>query len=85
MTDEFKEVPILNEGKDGWTTWVLPAPAPGDFFRKACCDCGLTHKYEFRVEEGKIEFRVSKDDKYTSELRKSRPKDFPLAPDQGRA
>ena len=79
MKDIVKATPILFEGKDGWTTWVLPAPKEGDHFRQTCCDCGLTHKWEFRIDDGKVEFRVKRDTQATLEFRQTRKNDFPLA------
>ena len=37
-------------GKDGWTTWTQPDPR-GHYI--ACCDCGLTHKFQFAVAESR--------------------------------
>ena len=36
----------------------------------ACCDCGLTHRYDFRVVDDGVEFRVFHARKATAERRK---------------
>jgi len=48
--------------------WV----APQKNYRMACCDCGLVHKFEFRVVKGKIQFRAWRDEKSTAVRRKVR-------------
>ena len=35
-----------------------------------CCDCALVHKEEFRVVDGHIEWRATRDDKATEKRRK---------------
>jgi hypothetical protein len=52
-------------------------PSPGEWifpiregYRLACCDCGLTHKFDFRVEEGRIEFRVWPARRATAQVRR---------------
>ena len=30
-----------------------------------CCDCGLIHRYEYRIKDGKIEQKVKVDNKLT--------------------
>jgi hypothetical protein len=39
-------------------------------FRDACCDCGLVHRMEFRIVEGTIEFRSTRDNKATAAMRR---------------
>lgn len=34
-----------------------------------CCDCALVHRQQFRVKDGKLEFRAFRDDKATRALR----------------
>jgi hypothetical protein len=36
----------------------------------ACCDCGLTHRFDFRVVGGDVEFRVFHAREATKERRK---------------
>ncbi len=35
--------------------WMEPRP---HHYRLACCDCGLTHYFDFRVRKGKVQYRV---------------------------
>jgi hypothetical protein len=37
-----------------------------------CCDCALVHKMEFRVVDGKIQFRAWRAERETKRIRKSR-------------
>lgn len=37
-----------------------------------CCDCALVHREEFRVVDGHIEWRASRDDKQTAIRRRER-------------
>lgn len=38
--------------------WRTP---PRKNFYRACCDCGLVHREEYRVRNGKIQYRVWRD------------------------
>lgn len=61
-------------GEDGWTEWVRPIYEP-EPFRLACCDCGLVHDVEFRIFEGKPEFRMRRNNRSTGQMRRKRPKE----------
>ena len=37
-----------------------------------CCDCGLTHRVEYKVAKGRIWFRCWREDKLTNAKRKRR-------------
>ena len=39
-------------------------PTQENFYR-ACCDCGLVHKEEYRVHDGRIQYRVWRDKEET--------------------
>jgi hypothetical protein len=39
-------------------------------FREQCCDCGLVHRLDFRIVEGRIEFRTRRDDRATAAARR---------------
>jgi hypothetical protein len=44
--------------------WVEPKKMKG--YPIACCDCGLVHRFDFRVsDEGKVQFRARRDRKET--------------------
>jgi hypothetical protein len=47
-------------------------------FREQCCDCGLIHRLDFRIVDGKVEFRTRRDDRATAAARRS----FKFAPDE---
>ena len=40
-------------------------------FREQCCDCGLIHRLDFRIFDGRIEFRTRRDDRATAAARRS--------------
>ncbi len=40
-------------------------------FKDCCCDCGLVHRVDFRIKDGKIEFRCFRDPRATSAVRRS--------------
>jgi hypothetical protein len=46
----------IHQNIDG--EWVTP---PRKNFYRACCDCGLTHREEYRVHKGKVQYRVWRD------------------------
>lgn len=39
----------------GWTRWVQPIER-GYLMR--CCDCGLVHEMNFRVKDGRAQFKA---------------------------
>ena len=42
----------------------------GRMFRLRCCDCGLVHKFDFRVHRGRIEIRAFRDNRATAAIRR---------------
>ena len=38
--------------------------------REQCCDCGLIHRLDFRIVEGRVEFRTRRDDRATAAARR---------------
>jgi hypothetical protein len=62
-----KTYPDVVIGKDGWSEWLVPNPN----FQIACCDCNLVHDYEFKVL-----FRVKRNDRSTSQLRRHDKKNY---------
>lgn len=44
--------------------------ALGGYDRQICCDCGLVHKLEYKLEKGRIFERVKVDAKATAAERK---------------
>ena len=58
-------------------------------FREQCCDCGLIHRLDFRIVDGrkgtrarlrgiKVEFRTRRDDRATAAVRRT----FRFTPDE---
>lgn len=55
------------EGEDGWTDWISPRPG----YKLACCDCGLVHDMEFRVDDlGRVNFRARRNNRSTGQMRR---------------
>lgn len=50
--------------------WIRPTPQRGH--KMACCDCGLVHRIDFRVVDGRVEFRAVRDTRATARRRRSR-------------
>jgi hypothetical protein len=40
-------------------------------FREQCCDCGLIHRLDFRIVDGRLEFRTRRDDRATAAARRT--------------
>jgi len=53
-----------NEGE-----WVQPIEGG---YKMECCDCGLVHKINFRIENGKVQFQVFRDNRATGQKRRHR-------------
>lgn len=47
--------------------WILPIRCG---YKMACCDCGLVHKMDFRIKDGRVEFRVFRDNRATGQKRR---------------
>ena len=58
-----KKVPIVQIEPGKWYAFQ-------DYDRTECCDCGLIHLEEFKVEKGRLYFRTTRDDRATREVRK---------------
>ncbi len=50
--------------------WVRPTDQRRHLI--ACCDCGLSHFFEFRVVDGQVEFRARRAPRYTAQQRRRR-------------
>lgn len=62
-TDESKFL-----SHDGWSRWVQPVEQG---YKMACCDCGLVHSMDFRVDdEGRAQFRVKRNNRSTALMRR---------------
>ena len=63
-----------HEIEEGWTEWVHPLPG----YKMACCDCGLVHNLEFRIDAiGQINFRASATRALTAQMRRHRKEKEP--------
>lgn len=61
-----KHLPMV-EQEDGWSEWIHPLPG----YRFSCCDCGLVHNMEFRIDDlGRINFRASRNNRATGQIRR---------------
>lgn len=47
--------------------WIQPIRKG---YKLCCCDCGLVHKFEFRVSKGQIQFRGDRDNRATAMVRR---------------
>jgi hypothetical protein len=64
-----KRLTRIRGGEDCWSRWVQPVKRG---YLLACCDCGLVHRMDFRVEEGRAQFRAQRAEVYTARERKRR-------------
>lgn len=56
------------ENEDGWSDWIHPL----DGYKMACCDCGLVHNMQFRIDDiGRINFRASRNNRSTGQMRRA--------------
>jgi len=49
--------------------WVQPVRRG---YKMACCDCGLVHIMDFRIYDGRIQFRAYRNNRSTAMLRRHR-------------
>lgn len=55
------------EGDDGWSDWIHPLPG----YKFSCCDCGLVHNLEFRIDDlNRVNFRAQRNKRSTSQVRR---------------
>lgn len=47
-------------------------PAMKDFMLE-CCDCSLTHRIQFRIEDGIMEMKIARDNRATMNKRRHTP------------
>jgi len=54
---------------DGWCDWIHPLPG----YKMACCDCGLVHNMQFRIDDkGQINFRAQRNNRATAQMRRKK-------------
>jgi len=63
--------PTVTINEDGWSEWLRPNPT----INIACCSCSLVHQFEFTLSQpgNIIMFRVKRDNRATSALRRKLP------------
>lgn len=55
------------ENEDGWSDWIHPLPG----YKMACCDCGLVHNMQFRVDDlEQINFRAQRNERSSGQMRR---------------
>lgn len=54
--------------KEEANVWIQPIMTG---YKMACCDCGLVHKLDFKIEENRVEFKIDRDYRATSAMRKN--------------
>lgn len=69
MRVDFRS-PVRHAPNSQWSTWQKPSNRN---YYMICCDCGLTHCFDFRVNrgDGKVDFRVRRAPIATARARKS--------------
>lgn len=54
-------------GEDGWSDWVHPLGG----YKMACCDCGLVHDLEFRLDDlNQLNYRARRNERSTGQMRR---------------
>ena len=53
--------------KNGWSRWIQPVRKG---YKMACCDCCLVHILDFRIENGRVQFRAKRNNRSTSLMRR---------------
>jgi hypothetical protein len=47
--------------------WIQPRK---EDYKITCCDCGLVHSMEFRMRNGNVQFRPTRDNRATGQRRR---------------
>jgi hypothetical protein len=66
-TSKLKKWKVKSGDKKGFSSWHVVSPKD---YKIACCDCGLTHGYQFRIRKGYLEIRVRRARNYTAAIRR---------------
>jgi hypothetical protein len=51
--------------------WVRPII---EGYKMSCCDCGLVHKLDFKIEDGRIWLKATRDYRATAAVRREMKK-----------
>ena len=57
----------MRYGKPEPDEWIQPITKN---YKMACCDCGLVHELDFRIHEGRIQFRARRSERSTGQKRR---------------
>jgi len=52
---------------DGWTGWFYPAMLG---YKISCCDCGLVHQINFKIDNDRVLMDVKRDNRATGQKRR---------------
>jgi hypothetical protein len=58
---------VEKELKNGWSRWVQPIRRG---YKMTCCDCGLVHTMDFRIKDGRAQFRAQRNVRSTAMIRR---------------
>jgi hypothetical protein len=47
--------------------WIQPVRRS---YRQMCCDCGLVHEFDFRIYNGRVQYRVRRLNRSTGQARR---------------
>lgn len=50
-----------------WSRWVQPIRRG---YKLACCDCGLVHDMDVRIQKGRVQFRMARNNRSTGQVRR---------------
>lgn len=65
------KVPTIEmDEKTGWSEWF----DDGRLIRIICCDCGLSHDFDFKVVKGKLLYRARVNNRSTAAARRNAKK-----------
>ncbi len=68
MKSRYTALSALATGKSRWITPIRVG------YLMQCCDCALVHVCKFRINRGRIQFRVSRDNRKTAACRREEHK-----------
>lgn len=54
--------------------WIQPIRKG---YSMACCDCGLVHTLDFRIKDGRVQFRVFRNNRKTAAMRRDASGNLP--------
>ena len=65
------KVPVIEQNPDtGWSEWF----DDGKEIRIICCDCGLSHDFDFKIVKSRVLYRLRVNSKSTAAARRKKKK-----------